>query len=72
MKQIAEGWVWNQGNGEKPQEKWKWKHNHRKSMGWSKSCLRGNSEWYRLSSKNKNKQFNLPPKRIRKRRTNKT
>ena len=68
-------WRNQRGNQKIPGDKWKWKRNSPKSMGWSKSSSKreGYSDtglpWE--TRKISNKQPKLSPKGIRKRRTNK-
>ena len=64
------------GNQKIPQDKYKWKHENSKSMGCSKSRSKKRKVYSDTglplgTRKISNKQPNLPPKRIRKRTTNK-
>ena len=75
-KQPRDHW-WNQrGNHKIPRNKWQWKHNHSKPMGYSKSSSKrevySNTILPQETRKISNKQPNLTPKAIRARRTKKT
>ena len=64
------------GNQKLPIDKRKWKHNHPKPMGHSRSSPKmevyNNKTIPQEAKKISNKQPNITTKRIRKRRTNKT
>ena len=68
-------WRSQRGNQKITWDKLKWKHNTPKSMECSKSSSKrevySNTGLPQETRKISNKQPNLPPKRIRKRRTNK-
>ena len=59
-----------------PRDKWQWKHDDTKPMGWSKSSSKGKfiaiQAYFKKQEKISNKQSNLTPKGTRERRTNKT
>ena len=66
--------IGQRGNKKTPQDKWQWKHNRTKSMGCSISSpkmeVHSNTGLPQKTRKISSKQPNVPPKRIRKRRTN--
>ena len=75
-KQSMDPWRNQRGNLKIAEDKWKWKHNNPKSMGWAKALLRGKLIAIQVYIRNKrkisNKQSRLTPRGIRKRRTIKT
>ena len=76
LKKNPMGQQWNQrGNLKIPWDKWQWKHNHTKSMGWSKSSPKREVHSYtglpQKTRKVSNKQPNLPPKKSEREETTK-
>ena len=72
-KQPRDHWRNQRGNKKIPRNKWQWKHDDPKPMGWSKSSSKrevySNTILPQETRKISNKQPTLTPKAIRERRT---